>query len=49
VALVETLGGTRVEYVGKPEDSLMVMADPDGNEFCVNHRLLDSLTSRGDE
>ena len=36
---IEDLGGTRVEYVDTAEYSLMVMADPDGNEFCVNETL----------
>ncbi|HEV2892098.1 MAG TPA: VOC family protein [Frankiaceae bacterium] len=35
VARIEALGGTRVD-VGQGEDvSWVVLADPDGNEFCV--------------
>jgi hypothetical protein len=34
VARLEGLGATRVD-VGQGEPSWVVMADPDGNEFCV--------------
>lgn len=35
IARLETLGATRVD-VGQPEDvSWTVLADPEGNEFCV--------------
>jgi catechol 2,3-dioxygenase-like lactoylglutathione lyase family enzyme len=43
VALVESLGGTRLSNVGDPSYSLTVMADPDGNEFCVLHQLSGAL------
>ena len=36
VAQAERLGGTIVEMVIEDEYALTVMADPDGNEFCVN-------------
>ena len=36
VAQAERLGGTIVEYVEEAGYTLKVMADPDGNEFCVN-------------
>ena len=39
VARVEESGGTIVEYVDEAEYALAVMADPDGNEFCVNRWL----------
>ena len=36
VARAERLGGRIVETVEEDEYTLTVMADPDGNEFCVN-------------
>ena len=36
VARAEKLGGTIVGTVEEAEYALTVMADPDGNEFCVN-------------
>ena len=36
VAQAERLGGRIVETVTEDEYTLTVMADPDGNEFCVN-------------
>ena len=36
VAQAERLGGTIVETVTEDEYTLVVMADPDGNEFCIN-------------
>ncbi|CAN5830497.1 VOC family protein [soil metagenome] len=41
--LVEALGGTRLGDVEDPAYSLTVMADPDGNEFCILHRLSAAL------
>ncbi|HEX6147242.1 MAG TPA: VOC family protein [Acidimicrobiia bacterium] len=35
---IESLGGTRIGDVEGPDYALAVMADPDGNEFCVNRR-----------
>ncbi|WP_026208557.1 VOC family protein [Catelliglobosispora koreensis] len=35
VARLEALGATRVDVGQGPEASWVVMADPDGNEFCV--------------
>lgn len=35
VARVEELGGSRVREVVEPGYRLWVMADPDGNEFCL--------------
>lgn len=32
---VEELGGSRLRQVVEPEYSLWVVADPDGNEFCL--------------
>ena len=39
VARLEALGATR-KAVGQPESSWVVMADPDGNEFCVMRTVL---------
>lgn len=36
---VLSLGGRKVEDVHDPSYDLTVMADPDGNEFCVLRRL----------
>ena len=35
VARLEALGATRVDVGQGPDASWVVMADPDGNEFCV--------------
>src|SRR5690349_5929416 len=35
VARLETLGATRLPRDYDPEDDFVVLADPDGNEFCV--------------
>lgn len=35
VARLETLGATRVDVGQGPDVSWVVMADPEGNEFCV--------------
>ena len=35
LAKVEDLGGSRLRHVIEPEYSLWVVADPDGNEFCL--------------
>lgn len=45
-ALVEAvvrLGGSVLERVVDDAFSLTVVADPDGNEFCINDRLSDTL------
>ncbi len=43
VAVVEALGGSRVGDVDDLHYSLTVVADPDGDEFCVIHRLSPAL------
>lgn len=35
LAKVEDLGGSRLRHVIEPDYSLWVVADPDGNEFCL--------------
>jgi predicted enzyme related to lactoylglutathione lyase len=35
VARLESLGARRVDVGQRPEDTWVVLADPDGNEFCV--------------
>lgn len=35
VERLEELGAVRLEWDYDPEDDFIVMADPDGNEFCV--------------
>jgi predicted enzyme related to lactoylglutathione lyase len=35
LARIEELGGSRLREVVEPEYSLWVVADPDGNEFCL--------------
>jgi catechol 2,3-dioxygenase-like lactoylglutathione lyase family enzyme len=35
VARLEALGATRLPWDYEPDDDHIVMADPDGNEFCV--------------
>ena len=47
VARAGRLGGTIVEYVEEDEYTLMVMTDPDGNEFCVNRVLSGLPAGRG--
>jgi predicted enzyme related to lactoylglutathione lyase len=42
---IESLGGARLADVEDPAYSLAVMADPDGNEFCVSRRLSTALTA----
>ncbi len=42
---VEALGGSRISDVEDPAYSLTVMADPDGNEFCVTRRLSSALAA----
>ena len=32
---LESLGARRVRYVTHPDESHWIMADPEGNEFCV--------------
>ena len=39
VARLEALGATRIEVGQGPEVSWVVLADPDGNEFCVLRAL----------
>jgi predicted enzyme related to lactoylglutathione lyase len=39
VARLEALGATRVDIGQGPEVSWVVMADPEGNEFCVLRAL----------
>jgi catechol 2,3-dioxygenase-like lactoylglutathione lyase family enzyme len=42
VARLETLGATRVDWPDQPEDSdFVIMADPEGNRFCVIDKALD--------
>ncbi|MGZ6798077.1 MAG: VOC family protein, partial [Nocardioidaceae bacterium] len=38
VARLEALGATRVD-IGQGETTWVVLADPDGNEFCVLRAL----------
>lgn len=38
ISTVEALGGSRVTAVEDGEYSLTVLADPDGNEFCILDR-----------
>lgn len=38
IAKAVELGGTVITEVDDPKYSLTVVADPDGNEFCVNRR-----------
>ena len=35
VARLEGLGATRIEWEYPPDADFVVLADPDGNEFCV--------------
>ncbi len=35
LARVEALGGRKVRYVEEPGERFIVVADPDGNEFCL--------------
>ena len=39
VARLEALGAKRIEIGQGPDVTWVVMADPDGNEFCVLRRL----------
>jgi catechol 2,3-dioxygenase-like lactoylglutathione lyase family enzyme len=39
VARLESLGARRID-IGQTAGSWVVMADPDGNEFCVMNRVL---------
>lgn len=45
IEAVESLGGVRVADVTEDDYSLTVLADPDGNEFCVLRQLSAGLTS----
>ncbi|HJW00443.1 MAG TPA: VOC family protein [Arthrobacter sp.] len=48
VKRLEALGATRVDVGQGPEVSWVVMADPDGNEFCVLRALRsDELDAQG--
>lgn len=38
ISTVEALGGSRVTAVENDDYSLTVLADPDGNEFCILDR-----------
>lgn len=38
ISTVEALGGSRVTAVKNEDYSLTVLADPDGNEFCILDR-----------
>ena len=38
LARVEALGGRALREYGEPNEALAVVADPDGNEFCLIHR-----------
>ena len=38
LARVEALGGTALRDYGEPSRDLAVVADPDGNEFCLMRR-----------
>ena len=38
LAKVEALGGRALSDYGEPNQVLAVVADPDGNEFCLMHR-----------
>lgn len=49
VALAERLGGTIVRSVEEAGYTLVVMTDPDGNEFCVNRLRSGSSDGRGPE
>ncbi len=40
VARLETLGATRID-IGQGESGWVVLADPEGNEFCVLERRAD--------
>ena len=44
VARLESLGATRLPWEYRPDADYLVMADPDGNEFCV----IDSPYSQDD-
>ena len=41
------MGGTIVADVEKEHCSLVVLSDPDGNEFCVNRRMSVALENPG--
>ncbi|HEX2155266.1 MAG TPA: VOC family protein [Acidimicrobiia bacterium] len=45
ISAIESWGGRRVQDVDQPAYALTVMADPDGNEFCVGRRLSTVLAS----
>jgi hypothetical protein len=42
VARLETLGATRID-IGQGEQHWVVLADPEGNEFCVLGRRADAI------
>ena len=46
VARLEALGATRVDVGQGPDVSWVVMADPEGNEFCVLRALTDEEKER---
>lgn len=46
ISAIQSWGGRLIEEVDEASYSLTVMADPDGNEFCVSRRLSTVLASR---
>lgn len=40
---LEALGARRVDVGQSPEDTWVVLADPEGNEFCLLQRSVDEL------
>lgn len=40
---LETLGARRVDVGQSPEDTWVVLADPEGNEFCLLQRSVNDL------
>lgn len=49
LAFAAELGATRIAEVDHPEYRLVVLADPDGNEFCVDLETSDLLEGRSVE
>lgn len=47
VARLETLGARRADVGQGPDVSWVVMADPDGNEFCVLRALTEAELAEG--
>lgn len=46
IATAEALGGSRVTAVENDDYSLTVLADPDGNEFCILDRPSAGFTAQ---